>query len=96
MGEDKEIKVSKIKKIEKINPVEQVSPIEKTSKVTRVRQPTQSLTAEERARLLKLIEEEAKELVKSGVIPERDEEIITKAVEYALESTLITPEEENS
>lgn len=96
MGEEKDIKVGKIKRVENITPVEQVNPISKTGRITRVRQPTQSLSAEERARLLKIIEEEARELVKSGVIPEKDEEVITKAVEFALDGTLITPEEENS
>ncbi|MCS6893614.1 MAG: hypothetical protein NZO16_03495 [Deltaproteobacteria bacterium] len=94
MSEEKKVeKVSKIKRAEAINPIDRVSRVEKTQ---RVRQPTLALSPEKRAELFKLIEEEAKKLSENGLIPETDRDVITKAVEYALESSLISAEEEES
>jgi len=92
VGNDKVTKVQKIKKVEAIKPVERVSPVEKVEKVARVRQPTLSLSAEDRARILKMVEEEAKNLVEKGLIPEKDEEVITKAVQYAITASIIEEE----
>ncbi|MCX7953026.1 MAG: hypothetical protein N2654_05300 [Deltaproteobacteria bacterium] len=82
--------------METVKPVEKVAKIEKTEKIARVKQPTVILSPDKRAEILKIIEEEAKQLVEKGLIPERDQEVITKAVEYAIEGSLVTPEEEES
>ncbi len=85
-NEKKVKEISRIKKAEPVKPVERVSKIES---VSRVRQPTLALSAKERQKLLKLLEEEANELVKNGLIPEKDKDVVTKAVEYALTSSFI-------
>ena len=89
---DKVKKVQKIKKVEAIRPVEKIAPIQKVEKIAKVRQPTLSLSAEERAKILKMVEEEAKSLVEKGLIPEKDEEVITKAVQYAISASIIEEE----
>lgn len=92
MSDERRIKkISEVKKAEPVRPVEKVNRVDA---ISRVRQPTLNLSSKDREKLLKMIEQEANELVKSGIIPKEDKDVVTKAVEYAITSAILDDEEE--
>ena len=53
------------------------------------RRPTRTMTLAERAELMRMIGEEAEKMFKSGELPRGKQEVVTKAVQIAVDSGLI-------
>ena len=82
-----------------ISSIEGPSVIEGTGRVGRImgrRRPTRTMTMEEREQLFRIINEEADKMFQSGGIPSEHREIVKDAVKMAVDSGLLTADEDDT
>lgn len=88
----------KTQEVQKAANVAQVQSVKATSGVSSVRgaggidqrrKATRVMSAQEREQLLRMVDDEAEKLFKSGVIPNANKEMITKAVKMAVDSSIV-------
>src|SRR5262245_44907125 len=73
-------------KAAEIREVNRVGAVAGTAGAGRVRQATRPMTAEERAKLLAMVDEETEKLFASGTLPRERKETLARAVKITLES----------
>ncbi len=86
-------KVRKTNSITGVKGVERASSVKSVSKVSSVNEParTSSLDFSKRDKYFSMISEEAEKLVKEGVIPKSSQEVIERAVQMAIDASLLEP-----
>ena len=96
--EDKKIKgigattraseVEKLKEVDRVKAAGAVSGVKGASGIAS-RRATTIMTAAEREKFFRMIEEEADKLAESGAIPKRDKAVVSKAVKMAIDSGVL-------
>lgn len=93
---------SKTKSVEKTDNISEVDAVKAASGVAGLsaaggigqkRKATKIMSAQEREELLKLIDEEADKLFKSGLVPNSKKELISTAVRMAVDSSIVLDED---
>lgn len=86
-------KVRKTSSVTGVHGVQKASSIKEVSKVSSVRESTRtsSLDFNKRDKYFSMISEEAEKLVKEGVIPKSSQEVIERAVQMAIDASLLEP-----
>jgi hypothetical protein len=88
-------KTQEVKKAESITHVESikatsgVGSVQGTGGIIANRKSTRIMSAQEREQLLRLVDDEADKLFKSGAIAGSNKELITKAVKMAVDSSIV-------
>lgn len=82
-------KATGIGQIESIKAATGVGSVQGTGGIDSRRKATRIMSAQEREHLLKLVDDEAEKLLKSGAIPKANKELITKAVKMAVDSSIV-------
>lgn len=84
--------VSEVEEISKISKTSKIGKVQETSRISSSRK-TIAVSAEERARILKTITEEAKKMAAEGMLPESIRQTAIEAVTLAVDSSLIVEED---
>lgn len=80
--------VEKLKEVERVKAAGAVSGVKGAGAIAS-RRATTIMTAAEREKFFRMIEEEADKLASEGAIPKRDKAVVSKAVKMAIDSGVL-------
>lgn len=94
-------KIKGAQRLDEVSEVEEISKVSKTGKIGKVKETgkiassrkTVAVSAEERARILKTITEEAKKMAAEGMLPESIRQTAIEAVTLAVDSSLVVEDD---
>ena len=91
-------KADNVAQVKSVKAASGVGSIQGTGGIENKRKATRIMSAQEREQLLRLVDDEAEKLFKSGAMPGANKELITKAVKMAVDSSIVLESdvEENS
>ncbi len=82
-------KTQNVSEVDAVRATSGIGGLQGTSGIGQKRKATRIMSAEEREQLLKMIDEEAEKLFKSGMVPNAKKELISTAVRMAVDSSIV-------
>lgn len=86
-------KTQNIAEVDAVKATSGISGLQGTGGIGQKRKATRIMSAQEREQLLKMIDEEAEKLFKSGAMPNSKKELISTAVKMAVDTSIILEED---
>ena len=82
-------KTENVANVESVKAASGVGSVQGAGGIDQRRKATRIMSAQEREQLLRLVDDEAEKLFKSGAIANANKELITKAVKMAVDSSIV-------